>query len=59
MRCKKMFSLSLAAVLGTAMPTAICASEDINVDIEADDYEENEEITQSEELIEASYNKFR
>ena len=53
MRCKKMLSLSLAAVLGMTMPTAIYASEDINVDIEADDYEENEEITQSEELIEA------
>lgn len=48
-----MLSLSLAAVLGMTMPTAIYASEDINVDIEADDYEENEEITQSEELIEA------
>ena len=42
MRCKKMLSLSLAAVLGMTMPTAIYASEDINVDIEADDYEENE-----------------
>ena len=48
-----MLSLSLAAILGMTMPTAIYASEDINVDIEADDYEENEEITQSEELIEA------
>lgn len=41
MKYKKILSLGLAVLLGTTMPSAIYASEDISIEIETDDYEEN------------------
>ena len=41
MKYKKILSLGLAVLLGTTMPSAIYASEDIRIEIETDDYEEN------------------
>ena len=40
MKYKKILSLGLAVLLGTTMPSAIYASEDISIEIETDDYEE-------------------
>ena len=44
MKYKKILSLGLAVLLGTTMPTAIYASEDIVVEVESGDFEEDEDI---------------
>lgn len=44
MKYKKLLSLGLAVLLGTTMPTAVYASEDIVVEVESDDFDESEDI---------------
>lgn len=44
MKYKKILSLGLAVLLGTTMPTAVYASEDIVVEVESGDFEEDEDI---------------
>lgn len=44
MKYKKILSLGLAVLLGATMPSIVYASEDVSVEIESDEYEENENI---------------